>query len=249
MAIRKFSNLEEINQYLTKETRKALEQTLKTLAPRLKAFIRKTVYHAYSPTFYKRTRWLMRSGVIEHYISNLQGKISGGVHITQKMYGSVSDLERFQHGHPRNRHEPARRLDPEDFVAILNGDLPCGNNPYNFPIMKREPFWEQYLEWVKKEYADIFARKCRNLGIDLNNLGATESPSEVLKGKEPSPTPQETPTSVTGTQMDRSEQGWHGIHQHKSKRGIELHMKIFGTGLGSSALGESILNSTEVIEH
>ena len=70
MAVRKFNNLEEINQFLTNETRGALEDTLRAITPRLKHFIDEDVYWAYHPTFYKRTRWLKRSGVIDYYISN-----------------------------------------------------------------------------------------------------------------------------------------------------------------------------------
>lgn len=202
MAVRKFNNLEEINQYLTNETKKALEDTLRALAPRLKAFIRANVYHAYRPLFYRRTRWLMRSGVVEYYMSNLQGKVRGGVHITNKMYNETSDLDKFQHGHPRNGHEPARQLSAEDFVEILNDETNDWiMNPYNFPYFHRKSFWEDYIEWVKKNYAEIFKRKCRNRGIDLNNLGATESSSpEPPKGKEPSPEPPNT--SISGTSND-----------------------------------------------
>ena len=84
--------------------------------------------------------------------------------------------------------------------------------------------------------------------INLTNIGSSENVVlDKPKSKESSPPP--PATSVTGTQADRVEQGWHGIQQHKTNRGIDLHMRLFGTGLGNSALGESILNSTEVVEH
>ena len=196
MAVRKFNNLAEINQFLTKETKVALEKTLQVLAPRLKYFIRKDVYWAYSPTFYKRTRWLMRSGVIDYYISNLQNLIRGGVRINRSMYKSLYNGEKFQHGNPY------RMLDVDTFIGILNDEEDGGYfNPFGFPYIIRQSFWEEYTDWVKDNYAEIFQRKCKNQGIDLNNLGATESSSpEPPKGEKPSPEPPNT--TVTGTSND-----------------------------------------------
>ena len=165
------------------------------MIPKLRFFIDQDVYWAYHPTFYKRTRWLKRrSDVIEHYISNLQHKLRGGIRIVDKIYNSVSDRNKFQHGNPKEA------LNPEAFLEILNGESGTFN-PFGFPYIKRRSFWEDFLDWAKDNYADIFMRKCKRHKIDLKNIGSSEN--VILNKPKPKETSPEPPsTSISGTNMD-----------------------------------------------
>lgn len=245
--LKKFRNLEELNQYLTNETEVALQETLRAMIPKLRYFIDKDVYYAYHPTFYKRTRWLKRrNDVIEQYISNLQHKLRGGIRIVDTIFDSVSDREKFQHGSAyrtkAGQLHTYSELSGEQFLEILT-EGERGINPFGFPSIKRENFWEEFLEWAKKEQPKIFERKCKNHKIDLTNIGSSDN--VVLnkpQPKEPSPAP--PATSVTDTPLERKEQGWHSIGNNRlSNKGIDLHMKIFGIGSGKSALGQTMNSS------
>lgn len=254
MAVLKFNNLAEINQYLTRQTEKALKESLDATIPKLRFFIDEDVYRAYHPTYYKRTRWLKRrSGVIESYISHLQGLTRGGIRIVDDIYDAVSDRELFQHGNP------LEDLPVQSFLEILNAKDNIGwADTFGFPTLIRpRSFWEDFTKWMESDegIANIFKKKCNKYKIDLNNLGSDEDyEPEPPKAKEPAPTPQETPTSVTGTQMDRSDQGWHSIGETKKGKGITLNFN-FGIGSGSSsALNQhsnymsNYYNSTERID-
>lgn len=235
--LRKFRSLEEINQYLTKETKVALEETLMALIPKLRYFIDEDIYWAYHPTFYKRTRWLKRrNDVIEHYISNLQGKLRGGVRIVDKIYNSVSDRSKFQHGNPYSD------LSAENFLEILNDEnFDCLFNPFGFPSLRRRPFWNDYLEWVKDNYADIFMKKCKKHKIDLTNIGSSENVFlDKPKLKESSPSP--PATSVTDTSMDM---GRTAIPQRKTG-GINFEFGIRKFSSGSDGSIDTALKQLEM---
>ena len=258
MAVRKFKNLEEIEQYLNKETQVALEETLMAMIPKLRFFIDEDVYYAYHPTFYKRTRWLKRrEDVIEHYISNLQNKIRGGIRIVASRLDAVSDREKFQHGASYRTKSGKLNtysvLSAENFLEILNDeDFDCLFNPFGLPSLQRSSFWKDFLEWAKDHYAEIFKEKCRKHKIDLNNLGSTKNADEqeAPKGNIPSPEPPDT--SVTGTSSE-----WKPV-TNEIKKSIERKSKgitfEFGIHKYSSSLSSQInnsqyYNSTEIIEH
>ena len=98
--LKKFKNLEEIKQYLNRETQGALEDTLKVMRAKLKGFIIQDVYNAYDPIFYKRTRWLLRAGVLDYYISHMFGKVYGGIRINNKGYPvNIEKLHTWQESH------------------------------------------------------------------------------------------------------------------------------------------------------
>lgn len=244
----KFRSLEEINQYLTKETKVALEETLDAMIPKLRYFIDEDVYWAYQPTFYKRTRWLKRrSDVIEHYISNLQGKLRGGIRIIDKIYNSVSNRDKFQHGNPYDD------LSAENFLEILNqeDDADWLFNPFGFPVLHRRSFWKDFLEWAKDNYAEIFKKKCKKHKIDLNNLGSSSNINlNEPKVKESSLPP--PATSVTNTQLE-----WKPVTDEirksieKKSKGIHFEFGIhkYSSALSSQMDNSDLYNTTEVTEH
>ena len=247
--LRKFRSLEEIKQYLTVETKVALEDTLKAMIPKLRYFIDECVYWAYHPVWYKRTRWLKRrSDVIEHYISTLQGRLNGGIRISNKIYNSVSDRKKFQHGNPY------RPLSAESFLEILNGedDVDWLFNPFGFPMIQRESFWEKFLEWAKNDdresYDKLFIKYCKRRGIDLNNLSHSTSGqfnySSQSEPKEPSPEPPKT--SVSDTQNDI---GRNAIPQRAKVQGMYHFVNRFtGKSVQNNSENESILSQIARLE-
>lgn len=175
------------------------------MIPKLRFFIDEDIYRAYHPTFYKRTRWLKRrNDVIEHYISNLQHKLRGGIRIVDTIFDSVSDREKFQHGAAyrtkAGRLHTYSELSGEQFLEILT-EGSSSFNPFGFPNIKRRNFWEDFLDWAKDNYAEIFMRKCKRHKIDLKNIGSSENVIlDKPKSKEVSPEPPST--SISGTSMD-----------------------------------------------
>ena len=246
MAKLKFNNLAEINQYLTNETKIALEETLQAMIPKLRFFIDEDIYRAYHPTFYKRTRWLKRrNDVIEHYISNLQHKLRGGIRIVGTIFDSVSDREKFQHGSAYRTKSGSLHtynvLSAEQFLEILTEGAE-GFNPFGFPNIKRRNFWEDFLDWAKDNYVDIFLKKCKKHKIDLQNIGSSDN--VILnepKSKEPSSEP--PPTSISGTENDI---GRTSIPQKANVRGmyhyVNPYLKKSYSTTSSNAEIDSVLN-------
>lgn len=195
--LKKFKNLEEIKQYLNRETQGALEDTLKVMRAKLKGFIIQDVYNAYDPIFYKRTRWLLKAGVLDYYISHMFGKVYGGIRINNKGY--PVNIEKYQHG-----NYIFGAFDSDDFIQMLNGEIEDGIwNPFNFPSIARQPFWDDFIEWAKNDkdgYAVIFKEKCKKRGIDLENLGSSNKTETTPKSKEIASEP--PATSITGTGND-----------------------------------------------
>lgn len=242
--LRKFRSLEEINQYLTKETQVALEETLKAMIPKLRYFIDEDVYRAYHPTFYKRSRWLKRrNDVIEHYISNLQHKLRGGIRIVGTRFNDndVSNREKFQHGSAYKTKKSGKLntysvLTTEQFLNILT-EGSDSFNPFGFPNVKRRNFWEDFLEWTKDNYADIFMKKCKKHKIDLTNIGSSENVVlDKPKSKEVSSEP--PATSVTDTSMDI---GRTSIPQRKTG-GINFEFGIRKYSNTNNSENDSFLN-------
>ena len=201
MAVRKFRTPEELKQFLTNETKKALEDTLKIARAKLRSFVIQDVYDAYDSAIYKRTRWLLKSGVIDYYMGNAFGRVYGGVRINKKGYTTNSD--KLQHSNPY----PDGGFYVDAFLEMLNDEnnydnLAIDNSPFHFPYLKRRSIWEDFTNWMNDEkegFAAVFKQKCKDRKIDLENLGKTNEQTTTKK-KESSPLP--PATSVTGTGND-----------------------------------------------
>ena len=238
--LKKFKNLEEIKQYLNKETQGALEDTLKVMRAKLKSFIIQDVYNAYDPIFYKRTRWLLRIGVLDYYISHMFGKVYGGIRINSKGY--PVNIEKYQHG-----NYIFGAFDSEDFIQMLNGEIESGIwNPFNFPSLARQPFWDDFIEWAKNDkdgYAVIFKEKCKKRGIDLENLGSSDNNNAETKPKSKIVASEPPATSVTGTSNDI---GRKTISQQSGEKHKDLFKNLFGvhkytnSNTNNSALGNAL---------
>lgn len=184
MANIKFNNLQEIKRYLNKQTQVALRNTLDIMRKQLKEFVKEDVYDAYSPKFYERTEWLLQDGVIDYYVGNSLNGSYGGVRInTNKNY--PVELEAFQHGNVYTGE-----FYPENFIAMLNGQIADAVwNPFNFPVLNRVSFLDEFEEWMDKNYARIFREECEKLGINLdkgNEIENKVTATKQVKGYNPS---------------------------------------------------------------
>lgn len=231
---RKFRTPEELKQFLMNETKLALEDTLKIARAKLRSFVIQDVYDAYDSPMYKRTRWLLKKGVIDYYMGNAFGRVYGGVRINKKGY--PINAEKLQHSNPY----PDGGFYVDAFLEMLNDEnnydnLAIDNSPFHFPYLKRRAFWEDFMEWMndsEKGFAEVFRQKCKDRKIDLENLGKKGSNESTKSKSTPPPA-----TSMTGTSGSESS-GWHSIGQRSESRGINFNFGI-GSGKSNSALSRT----------
>ena len=165
--IKPFKTLQEVEKSLEKATRQALEMTLEQLKEDFLKIIEEDVYNAYHPKFYTwRTRWLLRSGVVESYMGNIFGQMYGGVRINTDVDYPVSYAQ-FIHGSRYYDEEGSlitNTFEADDFINMLNGKIKVNpNNPWNFPVINRKPFLDDFNEWAKVHYPIYFEENLKKI--------------------------------------------------------------------------------------
>ena len=152
---RVFKTFEEFEAEMEGITKEATQRTLDTLKEYLRTVIQKNVYDSYNPTWYKdkRTYSLINDATLEAYIyKNVKNQIGGGVRFNSDYYDSHSDRDLFQHGND------IRFLPMGSFLQIMNNSpKSLHDNPYHFPTdIDRGNFWDEFLDYVDKNYRRIF---------------------------------------------------------------------------------------------
>ena len=136
-----FSSIKEFEVFAEQACKIAMKNTLQHFKKILFKYAENSVYNAYQPKWYTRTNWLKDDKAIETYIyKNTKDAIGGGVRFSKPTYDSYGDdREPFQHGNPYEY------LEMGSYLEIMNGKTQEWN-PFNFPVVKREPFYNKFLD-------------------------------------------------------------------------------------------------------
>jgi hypothetical protein len=144
------NNSVELQTTLGVDLQRALDLTMKELLDKLQDFIVADVYSAWSPSFYERTTDTINNW--EYSNPTINGTEASS---TLEMTNLSHNMDKFQHG-----SYISGDLSVDYFLDILNGKRPIGN-AFNFPQVKREPFWDDYLQWVESNIDNIWQKNCK----------------------------------------------------------------------------------------
>lgn len=59
-------------------------------------------------------------------------------------------------------------MDGEDFLQMMNGKFPSGDFA-NYPVIQRQPFWDEFLDYYNLNLDSIFKEECSKLGMELSD--------------------------------------------------------------------------------
>ena len=192
---RVFHNMREVDEAFMQANRVATENTLETMKKKLHEFIEQDVYnnvhtstnsaareiygnrYRYQSKWGGRTNSLLDERTIETYIYNAFGKgVGGGIRLNDVAYDEATDLDKFIHG---NRY--SGMLAFSSYLEMLNNSKSMlVENPYHFPTgaeLYRQPFWNDFREWVAYNYEKIFAEKLR-LALGGKAVATTSNPTK-----------------------------------------------------------------------
>ena len=148
-----YHSVKEFEVDAEKATKVAMDRTLESFKEELKRFIESEVYNAYQPKWYKRTNSLLQDSTLETYIyKNVAKGIGGGIRFNPEYYNSHSERDReFHHGNE------IRLLEFGSYLEIMNDSSKLNpNNPYNFPVVERGHFYDDFIKYIDANFNDVF---------------------------------------------------------------------------------------------
>jgi hypothetical protein len=149
---RVYHNLKEFEADAEKATKIAMDRTLQYFKDELKRFVKACVYDVYTPKWYERTNTLLEDSTLEYYIyKNVKNKIGGGIRFNPSYYNEHSERDKFQHGND------IKFLPFQSYLEIMNDFTKVNpNNPYNFPIVPRRPFYDIFKKFIEENFDEVF---------------------------------------------------------------------------------------------
>lgn len=155
-----FKNESELANAINEEIRKAMENTLNKMKEKLGEFIEEDVYSYDSKWYrYRRTDFLRDNyeRIFETYFWNDFGRgVKGGIRVHTDMY-FPSYPEDFIHGSQTENNYNSLNL--ESYLEIMNNPDVIPSTRFNFPTnftMHKRPFWDDFLDWAKTHFREIF---------------------------------------------------------------------------------------------
>lgn len=162
-------------------TKSAMQSTVNYFKKMLLEFAREDIYNnAYKKKWYDRTDWLKDDNAVEGYIyKNSATRWGGGVRFNKSAYDSV-DRSDFQHGNPLKYLEMGSYLEIMNNSSLLNP-----NNPYHFPVVRREPFYDDFLKEIKSREYGFHAvfRAFFDAAMNMQNTGKPTIPKIPKRNK------------------------------------------------------------------
>lgn len=142
-----------------------LEQALKEDAlPVLRELIERDVYNKYKGT------WADAKGNRTYELEDAWAvrRVARGFFDTVEIYiddGKINynwDYLRNPNGHLAS-HSISRI---EDLANIVNNGMNY-QPPMNFPQMSPRPFWDDFLDWLERDFAKKFQERCAKYGVKM----------------------------------------------------------------------------------
>lgn len=174
-----FKTQTELEGYLKNKMEDAMDEAYEKLRKHLVKIIKKDIYDSYDPKFYFR-------GITDEWLADEDNWIierkRGTKYITRELTldesaymqpdedyifrtdGMNFSTRPFIHGHP-NKSGGVDTFDLDKFLNMLNGGT--SGNAFNFPMITRQPFWDDFLTYAKRYYPILFKNACKRNGIDL----------------------------------------------------------------------------------
>lgn len=163
MAQTVFRDMVGLRKGLQDVTIEALNRTIEECYIELKNIIDEDVYkkakHESKEPFYERTYDMARAFVIKY----AEKKGLGISAIASIKF----DDNAISHNSALLQHASNQDLDGTVFFGILNNDVPQGDAIGGVKV-KRKPFFDDWLDWMDKNYSDIYKR---NLFIAQRKAG------------------------------------------------------------------------------
>ena len=170
MPQRKFSNVVDLHKGIERQCKIALQDTLDELKEELHKIILKDIYMVKKGSFYDRTRILLINGILETKIWNAFGKGLGGtLSFDEDLFERSINVDEFQHGNPF-----FGELTLQSYLEIVNTQNDW-ENPYQFPIVRRKLFWDDFLDYIDSRggFASIYKENLDKYVFTVNIFGKT----------------------------------------------------------------------------
>lgn len=170
MPQRKFSNIVDLHKGIEAQCKLALQDTLDELKEELHKIILKDIYMVKKGSFYDRTRILLINGILETKIWNAFGKGLGGtLSFDEDLFERSINVDEFQHGNPF-----FGELTLQSYLEIVNSQNDW-ENPYQFPIVRRKPFWDDFLDYIDSRggFANIYKENLDKYVFTAHVFGKT----------------------------------------------------------------------------
>ena len=156
----RFKTMTNLQSYLYSRMRDVQELTLAEMEAHLDELIDEYVYQEEAGLIYERTNVLQKMWEqTEPYVKG--GDVRGNIVADNHTFTQYQNRSKWQ-----NESKYYKHIFVDDFVNIINNGVSFNHSVFGENIPAR-PFWDEFIKWSQLNYAKIFAKYSKQLGLPI----------------------------------------------------------------------------------